>query len=48
LDRINGAEPFAKFVKETMKVGLHRVCNGVVVGEVKYNISSNKKSPFPR
>jgi hypothetical protein len=47
LDRINGAEPFAKFVKETMKVGLHRVCNGVLIRKVKYDISSNKKIAFP-
>jgi len=46
LDRTNGAEPFAKLVKETMKVALHRVCNGVMIRKVKYDISSNKKIAF--
>jgi len=29
-----------------MKVALHRVCNGVMIRKVKYDISSNKKIAF--
>lgn len=36
LDGINGTKPFAKFVKETVEVGFHRVCGDRAFINVKY------------